>query len=56
MSHNESNLDLKIDPDSVARSKKLKYLADMSEDDFRDRVVRPVLQRGGLQWSSPEYV
>jgi len=34
-------------PESISRFKKERYLKSMSEDDFRDRVVRPVFLRLG---------
>src|SRR5579871_495706 len=33
-----------------ARDRKLKYLLEFTEDEFRDQVVRPILERRGLKF------
>jgi hypothetical protein len=37
-----------LDPASISRFKKERFLLQMSEDEFRDRVVRPVLLKKGF--------
>lgn len=36
-------------PELISRFKKERFLRDMSEDDFRDRVIRPLFIRQGLK-------
>lgn len=38
-----------IRPETISVFKKLRFLKEMSEDDFRDRVVRPIFFRRGLK-------
>ncbi len=39
----------KLDPTTISRNKKDKHLVEMSEDEFRDKVVRPVFLRLGFK-------
>src|SRR5687767_14883174 len=41
--------DLHANASAVSRFKKLRFLLELSEDDFRDRVVRPLFLRQGLR-------
>lgn len=36
-------------PDAISRQRKERFLLSLSEDDFRDRVVRPLMLRQGLK-------
>lgn len=38
-----------INPEAISRTRKERFLLGLSEDDFRDRVVRPLFLRQGLQ-------
>ena len=38
-----------IDPKSISLFKKVRYLHSLSEDDFRDKVVRTLFLRQGLK-------
>jgi len=38
-----------INPESISRFKKHRFLLDMIEDDFRDKVVRPLFLKAGLK-------
>lgn len=40
---------MSLDPQTIPLFKKMKYLKEMTEDDFRDNVVRPVFLRMGLK-------
>src|SRR3989339_113689 len=39
---------MSFDPKLISRFKKMQFLQAMSEDEFRDRVVRPVFHRAGF--------
>ena len=38
-----------LNPELISRVKKINFLRAMSEDEFRDRVVRPAFQRAGFE-------
>lgn len=38
-----------IDPKTIQLSRKYRFLLQMSEDDFRDMVVRPLFLRMGMK-------